>query len=114
MSANAFAGAIRPADDVMDVIEWPPNGKLSRNASALNYFPVTAEAWIKANSAHWSPRILTIKQHNLMHLRPVFGGMLLCDNMDDGGCLGSKNEAPQSLIGWNAMPCKPSPQSKRR
>jgi hypothetical protein len=39
MSANAFAGAIRPADDVMDVIEWPPNGKLSRNAKCAQLFP---------------------------------------------------------------------------
>jgi hypothetical protein len=47
-----------------------PTGSYPETLSALNYFPVTAEAWIKATSAHWSPRILTIKQHNLMHLRP--------------------------------------------
>jgi hypothetical protein len=83
MSANAFASAIRRPMMLWTLLNGLPTGSSSSNAKCPQLFPVAAEVWIKANSAHWSPRALTTKQHNLMHLKPVFGGMLLCDNMDD-------------------------------
>jgi hypothetical protein len=38
---------------------------------------------IKTKSAHWSPRTVTIEQLNLKHLKPIFGGMPLCDITSD-------------------------------
>jgi integrase len=42
-------------------------------------FNVAAEAWIAAKQAHLSPRSVTIEKLNLKHLKPSFGGMLVCD-----------------------------------
>jgi integrase len=42
-------------------------------------FSVAAEAWHTSKSAHWSPRTALIEELNLKHLKPFFGGMLLCD-----------------------------------
>lgn len=42
-------------------------------------FNVTAESWLDAKKAHLSPRSVTIEELNFKHLKPVFGGMLICD-----------------------------------
>ena len=57
------------------------NGIASNERPQL--FQVTADGWIKTKSAHWSPRTVTIEQLNLKHLKPIFGGMPLCDITSD-------------------------------
>jgi integrase len=42
-------------------------------------FNLAADTWLEAKKAHLSPRSVTIETLNLKHLRPVFGGMLVCD-----------------------------------
>jgi integrase len=46
-------------------------------------FTLAANSWLEAKKAHLSPRSVVIEQLNLKHLRPVFGGMLLCDITGD-------------------------------
>src|SRR5215831_9391008 len=46
-------------------------------------FSVAAEVWQEAKNAHLSPRSVSIEKLNLKHLKPVFGGMLLCDISGD-------------------------------
>jgi hypothetical protein len=46
-------------------------------------FNVAAESWLEAKKAHLSPRSVTIESFNLKHLRPIFGGMLVCDIRGD-------------------------------
>jgi hypothetical protein len=46
-------------------------------------FNVAAENWLEAKNAHLSPRSVKIETLNLAHLRPVFGGMLICDIRGD-------------------------------
>jgi integrase len=42
-------------------------------------FSVAAENWLETKKAHLAPRSVSIEQANLKHLKPVFGGLLLCD-----------------------------------
>ena len=46
-------------------------------------FNLAADNWLKAKKAHLSPRSVKIEEANLKHLRPVFGGMLVCDIKSD-------------------------------
>jgi integrase len=46
-------------------------------------FSVAADIWLAAKSAHLSPRSVTIERLNLKHVKPYFGGMLLCDVRGD-------------------------------
>jgi len=46
-------------------------------------FSVAAEGWLEAKKAHLSLRSVSIEKLNLKHLKPVFGGMLLCDISGD-------------------------------
>jgi integrase len=46
-------------------------------------FSLAAEGWLEAKKAHLSPRSVTIEQLNLKHLKPFFGGMLICDIQGD-------------------------------
>ena len=46
-------------------------------------FSVAAENWLDAKKAHLSPRSVTIEELNLKHLKPFFGGMLVCDIKGD-------------------------------
>ena len=46
-------------------------------------FNVAAESWLKAKKAHLSPRSVVIEELNLKHLKPLFGGMLICDIRGD-------------------------------
>jgi hypothetical protein len=40
---------------------------------------VAADNWLEAKKAYLSPRSVTIEKLNLKHLKPSFGGMLLCE-----------------------------------
>jgi len=42
-------------------------------------FSVLANEWLTAQSAHLAPHSVTIERLNLKHLKPFFGGGLLCD-----------------------------------
>lgn len=42
-------------------------------------FGVAADAWLETKKAHLAPRSVTIETLNLKHLKPFFGGMLICD-----------------------------------
>src|SRR5262249_16757499 len=42
-------------------------------------FSIAAENWLETKKAHLAPRSVGIETANLNHLKPVFGGMLLCD-----------------------------------
>ncbi len=42
-------------------------------------FNVAAEKWLEAKKAHLALRSVSIELQNLKHLKPVFGGMLVCD-----------------------------------
>jgi integrase len=42
-------------------------------------FSVAAEDWLTAKEAHLSVRSVAIERANLKHLKPFFGGSLLCD-----------------------------------
>jgi Phage integrase, N-terminal SAM-like domain len=42
-------------------------------------FTLAVENWLEAKKAHLSPRSVTIERLNLKHLKPFFGGLLLCD-----------------------------------
>jgi len=42
-------------------------------------FSAAAESWLKAKTAHLSPRSVIIERANLKHINPYFGKMLLCD-----------------------------------
>ena len=46
-------------------------------------FSLAAENWLETKKAHLSPRSVVIEQLNLKHLKPIFGGMLLCDISPD-------------------------------
>jgi integrase len=46
-------------------------------------FNLAAENWLEAKKAHLSPRSVVIEQLNLKHLKPHFGGMLICDIRGD-------------------------------
>lgn len=46
-------------------------------------FSVAAERWLEAKKAHLSPRSVIIETLNLKHLKPTFGGMLICDIRGD-------------------------------
>lgn len=46
-------------------------------------FSVAAETWLEAKQAHLSPRSVIIETLNLKHLKPTFGGMLICDIRGD-------------------------------
>ena len=46
-------------------------------------FNLAAENWLEAKKAHLSPRSVIIETMNLKHLKPVFGGMLVCDIRPD-------------------------------
>ena len=46
-------------------------------------FSAAAESWLESKKAHLSPRSVTIEQLNLKHLKPFFGGMLICDFRGD-------------------------------
>jgi integrase len=46
-------------------------------------FNVAAENWLEAKKAHLSQRSVTIESLNLKHLKPAFGGMLVCDIRGD-------------------------------
>lgn len=46
-------------------------------------FGVAAENWLQTKKAHLSPRSVQIEEANLKHLRPFFGGMLVCDIKGD-------------------------------
>lgn len=48
-------------------------------AERAQLFGVAADAWLTAKEAHLSPRSVIIEKLNLKHLKPVFGGKLLCD-----------------------------------
>jgi integrase len=47
-------------------------------------FSVAADNWLEAKKPHLSPRSVAIEQLNLRHLKPFFGGMLICDVRGDG------------------------------
>lgn len=42
-------------------------------------FSIASENWLEAKKAHLAPRSVIIEALNLKHLKPVFGGMLICD-----------------------------------
>jgi integrase len=42
-------------------------------------FNLAAETWLEAKKAHLSPRSVVIEKLNLKHLKPLFGGVLVCD-----------------------------------
>ena len=42
-------------------------------------FSGASEQWLEAKKAHLSPRSVVIEKLNLVHLKPVFGGLLMCD-----------------------------------
>jgi len=42
-------------------------------------FSVAADNWLEAKTAHLAPRSVRIETLNLKHLKPTFGGMLVCD-----------------------------------
>lgn len=46
-------------------------------------FSVAAETWLEAKQAHLAARSVVIEKLNLKHLKPHFGGMLLCDIKGD-------------------------------
>ena len=46
-------------------------------------FSLAAENWLEAKKVHLSPRSVTIESLNLKHLKPTFGGMLVCDIRGD-------------------------------
>jgi integrase len=60
--------------------------RISRPRTA-QFFPMSAESWLKAKIAHLSPRSVIIERANLKHINPYFGKMLLCDvAADDIAC----------------------------
>lgn len=44
---------------------------------------VAADNWLEAKKSHLSPRSVIIEQLNFKHLKPFFGGMLICDIRGD-------------------------------
>jgi integrase len=42
-------------------------------------FNLASESWLETKKAHLSPRSVTIEKLNLKHIKPSFGGMLICD-----------------------------------
>jgi integrase len=46
-------------------------------------FSVAAEEWLRAKTAHLSPRTVRIERTNLGHLNPFLGKLLLCDISPD-------------------------------
>jgi len=52
-------------------------------AKRAQLFSIAAENWLEAKKAHLSPRSVIIETLNLKHLKPVFGGMLICDIRGD-------------------------------
>jgi len=42
-------------------------------------FSLAADNWLEAKTAHLAPRSVAIETLNLKHLKPTFGGMLVCD-----------------------------------
>jgi len=60
--------------------------RISRPRTA-QFFPMSAESWLKAKIAHLSPRSVIIERANLKHINTYFGKMLLCDvAADDIAC----------------------------
>jgi integrase len=52
--------------------------RISRPRTA-QIFSAAADTWLKAKTAHLSPRSAIIERANLKHINPWFGKMLLCD-----------------------------------
>jgi integrase len=50
-----------------------------QKAARAQLFSVAAERWLQIKRTHLAPRSVNIEQHNLKHLKPVFGAMLLTD-----------------------------------
>src|SRR5581483_10602953 len=46
-------------------------------------FSGAAEQWLEAKTAHLSARSVMIEKLNLAHLKPVLGGLLVCDIKGD-------------------------------
>jgi integrase len=65
-------------------------------------FSLAADNWLEAKKAHLSPRSVVIETMNLKHLKPTFGGLLVCDiRADDVAAYQSarlrENAAPKTV-----------------